>query len=292
MPAMASPADCARESAADEDPAARAGPAPASSTLIVTADDFGLCPPVDEAICLLHDRGLVGRTSFIVGMDGFDRSVELLSTRRGLRVGVHLNLTDGRPVLPAARVPTLVNRAGHFVGGRHYQVLASVVTGRFSRAEIRSEWRAQIARARGAGVAVTHLDSHGHLHLVPALHEVVLDLVEEFSVPFLRLLLSVDSPRHLALRLCSRRLLEKLRRRGLRTEFPRRIMGLARQGALDRPWLLRNLSPPPTALTELIVHPALSPNEHHRRWGYAGEGDLSALLAPDVAPLLRSQRPA
>ena len=42
-----------------------------TARLIVTADDFGLCPEVNDAICLLHDRGVVKRTSFLVTTEHF-----------------------------------------------------------------------------------------------------------------------------------------------------------------------------------------------------------------------------
>ena len=95
------------------------------TAVVVTADDFGLCEAIDDAICLLHDRGVVGRTSLLVNTPLFESSVTALRSRPALEVAVHLNLTDGRPVLPPEDVPTLVDGRGCFRGGRHYGISCS-----------------------------------------------------------------------------------------------------------------------------------------------------------------------
>lgn len=255
--------------------------------LIVTADDFGLCPEVNDAVCLLHDRGVVQRTSFIVNTEYFERSAGALLRRPTLEVGIHLDLTDGRPVLPAGVVPTLVNRSGCFRGGRHYGVLARILTGQMSRPEIRAEWQAQITRAKRAGIDVKHLNAHGHLHLLPRLRGVVLDLLEEFAIPHLRAVVSAGSARGLLLRLCSRGMMRAVRRRGLPVSFPDRILGLGRAGSLRPQDIVKELAGKGEGVAELIVHPALGSNEYHRRWRYAGEEEVRALLSEDIARLLR-----
>jgi predicted glycoside hydrolase/deacetylase ChbG (UPF0249 family) len=79
--------------------------------------------------------------------------------------GVHLNLTQGRPVLPVARVPSLVGADGRFrpLGA----FLIRLAFRRIVMDEVAAEWRAQIDAARRAGVRISHLDSHQHVHLIP-----------------------------------------------------------------------------------------------------------------------------
>lgn len=255
--------------------------------LIVTADDFGLCPEVNDAVCLLHDRGVVQRTSFIVNTEYFEPCAEALRRRPALEVGIHLDLTDGRPVLPAGEVPSLVNRNGCFRGGRHYGVLARILSGWMVRREIRSEWRAQIAKAKRAGIDVKYLNAHGHLHLLPQLRGVVLDLLEEFAIPHLRVVLVADSARGVLLRLCSFGMVRAVRRRGLPVAFPDRILGLGREGSLSEQHILKELAGQGEGVAELIVHPALGGNEYHRRWHYAGEEEVRALLSEETGDLLR-----
>ncbi len=260
-----------------------------NGSLLLTADDFGLCRQVNEAVCLLHDRGVVHSTSLVANSELFDLSLRQLQERPGLQVGVHLNLTDGKPVLSSGQVPSLVNSDGAFHGGRHYRVLGRVLSGRLSTDEVRAEWTAQLARVAEAGIRIHHLNSHGHIHLVPAFHAVVLDLVEQFAIPFLRLLLSVDSLRHRAFGSCSRAMLAEMRRRDMCILYPRHVLGLGRQGALTETFFLERLGRATDGLTELIVHPSAAGNEYHRRWRYAGEVEMNALLNVEVVTLLRQR---
>src|SRR5712692_800521 len=264
----------------------RARPAVAGP-LLITADDFGLCPEVDDAICLLHDQGTVLRTSLIVNTDGFDHSVDRLRRRPRLQAGIHLNLTDGRPVLPPTEVPSLVNAQGAFIGGRHYGVLFRILAGRFRLAHIRAEWRAQAARAKQAGIRLSHLNSHGHLHLLPRLHAIVLDLMEEFQIPFVRVLLSVVAVSLKTKRTCNARLVRDMQRRGIPVRYPERVIGLLRRGSVSRSMILEALRHGGNGPSELIVHPSLGPNSYHARWRYDGDRVMRALLAEDVASLVR-----
>jgi len=257
--------------------------------LTITADDFGLCPEVNDAICLLHDRGVVSRTSFMVNTEHFDASVTALRRRPGLQVGVHLNLTDGRPVLPVDRVRSLVNARGTFRGGRHCGVALRILSHRMRRDEIRREWEAQIGRARDAGIAVMHLNAHGHLHLLPPLHGIVVDLMEQFGIHDLRVVLAGESVRGFAFRLCSRGLVAAIRRRGLAVAFADRVLGLGHQGALDRARLTTALTQS-TGASELLVHPATGANAYHRRWRYRGEQELDALLDDARPPFIQESR--
>ncbi|MBZ5557099.1 MAG: ChbG/HpnK family deacetylase [Acidobacteriia bacterium] len=246
--------------------------------IVVSADDFGLCAEINDAICLLHGRGIVQRTSLMVNTDCFEASVDALRRRPALEVGVHLNLTDGRPVLPPQDVPTLVDGSGCFHGGRHYGVIARIVSGRMRTREIHREWRAQIAKAKTAGLALRQLNAHGHLHLLPQLHGIVVDLLREFDIPEVRLVRSFDSLRGILLHLCSLALMRRLRRNGLPVMCPDRTLGLKSPGSGDQHIRFRDLAIGGSGTVELIVHPSKGANEHHRRWGYAGDDELNWLL--------------
>jgi chitin disaccharide deacetylase len=258
--------------------------------LTITADDFGLCLEVNNAICLLHDQGIVQRTTLMANTEYFDASLTALRIRPALEVGIHLNLTDGEPVLAARHVPTLVNRHGAFRGGRHYSVTARILCGRMAGREIRSEWEAQIARARDAGVDIRHLSAHGHVHLLPPLHGIVADLLEQFAIPQLRIVSPAASVRGVVLGLASRGLLSVLRHRRLPVSCARHTLGLDHSGALDEQRLVKALSTRRERPVDLIVHPSLGRNEYHRRWGYAGDVETRALLSDQVTRLVRNGR--
>ncbi|HEU4400576.1 MAG TPA: ChbG/HpnK family deacetylase [Candidatus Polarisedimenticolia bacterium] len=135
--------------------------------LIVQADDFGLAVGVNRAIEEGLESGVLSGASILVNAPRAAEALAWAAAHPRFAFGVHLNLTGGRPVLPAAEVPSLVTSKGEFPGLRWF--LFRFLLGRVRLEEVRREWEAQIAVARRAGVHVGHLDSHQHVHLLPRL---------------------------------------------------------------------------------------------------------------------------
>src|SRR5436309_15427888 len=82
--------------------------------LIVTADDFGLSLPINEAVEKAHRQGVLSAASLMVGAPAAEDAVSRARSLRSLGVGLHLTLLEGRPVLPPAKVPGLVEPDGRF----------------------------------------------------------------------------------------------------------------------------------------------------------------------------------
>ena len=141
--------------------------APPPGRLVVHADDFGLAPGINQAIQEGFQAGSITSASILLGGPHAAPAVAWAAAHPEFDYGVHLNLTQGRPILPADKVPSLVDREGRFLGLRRF--LARFVTGRIRTHQVREEWRAQIETVRRAGVRVSHLDSHQHVHLLPRL---------------------------------------------------------------------------------------------------------------------------
>lgn len=134
--------------------------------LIVNADDFGMSRGVSDGVLLAHCQGFLTSTSLMANMPAAEYAVALLAKAPGLGVGVHLNLCDGRPILEARDVPTLVGANGAFHSAP--VMVRKLWFWQVSVREIEAEFRAQIRWAKDRGVAPTHADSHHHLHLYPA----------------------------------------------------------------------------------------------------------------------------
>ena len=134
--------------------------------LIVNADDLGLSRGVTDGIILAHRYGLVTSTSLMANTVAAEYAISRLATVPRLSVGVHLNLTAGRPILPAERVPTLVDASGRFhnAAGMGRRLWRWATSGH----EIAAEFRAQIQWMKDRGVTPTHADSHQHMHIYPA----------------------------------------------------------------------------------------------------------------------------
>jgi dolichyl-phosphate beta-glucosyltransferase len=137
----------------------------AQRRVIIHADDYGLAPGVNRAIEEGLASGAVHSASILLGGDHAGPALRWAAAHPEFDFGVHLNLTQGRPVLPPGRVSSLVGPDGRF---RPLLPLAArVALRRVALHEIEAEWRAQIAAVREAGVLISHLDSHQHVHLIP-----------------------------------------------------------------------------------------------------------------------------
>lgn len=152
--------------------------------LIVNADDLGYSLAVNEAVWLLHDRGRLDSASLLVNLPHSGAAMREAAERTGLAVGIHLNLTKGRPCLALEQVPSLVGSGGAFFPSPAF--FSRALAGRVKLAEVEAELRAQIERALAAGIALAHLDSHSHWHALPRFDRLVQALAAEHAVPRLR----------------------------------------------------------------------------------------------------------
>ena len=133
--------------------------------LIINADDFGLTAGVNRAILELHKTGVLTSTTLMARAAATKEAIELARSTPSLGVGCHVVLVDGEPVLPARELPTLVDQQT----GRFQPTLGAflprLLTGRIRRSEIEAEAAAQIASLQSKGVALTHIDTHKHVHM-------------------------------------------------------------------------------------------------------------------------------
>ena len=82
--------------------------------LVVTADDFGAAREVNDAVMDAHANGIITAASLMVGASFAADAVARAKAMPSLRVGLHLVLVEGRPVLPLSQVPDLVDGYGNF----------------------------------------------------------------------------------------------------------------------------------------------------------------------------------
>ncbi|MCA9934788.1 MAG: ChbG/HpnK family deacetylase [Anaerolineales bacterium] len=152
--------------------------------IIINGDDFGLSSGTNQAIKNLHQQGKMSSASILANMPWSEDAFAYASTAVTLPVGIHLNLTTGRPLLPAAQVPTLVTSDGQFYDMPAF--LSRFFSGRVQRAEIRAELNAQIQACLDSGLHPRHMDSHMHFHAVPALNDLISRLATHYGINTVR----------------------------------------------------------------------------------------------------------
>jgi hopanoid biosynthesis associated protein HpnK len=238
--------------------------------LVVNADDLGLTVGVNDGIFDAHALGILTSASMFANAPATADAVRRSRSRPSLGIGAHLALVDGAPTLPARDVPTLVTGDGRFHRSWRPFIVACLL-GRVSLAEVERELAAQIERLQAAGLALTHLDAHKHVHAYPPVFAIVARLAVRFGIPVVR----VPYERWLTSAVVGRgsrsqrttfhqgllnaalwpwawRTYRIAARYGLRTP---QFVGRIATGILDRQALeqtLRSLGP---GVTELMVHP-------------------------------------
>lgn len=143
--------------------------------LIVNADDFGFSHGVNHGIIDSYLYGIVNSTTMMMTMAGTNHAIQLAKKHPKLRLGIHLVLTCGKPLLD--NVPSLVDDNGYF------KSLSTFNPKVISLEELEREWTVQIERFIHTGLKPTHIDSHHHVHTLKELNSVVKNLSAKYRLP-------------------------------------------------------------------------------------------------------------
>jgi hopanoid biosynthesis associated protein HpnK len=267
--------------------------------LIVTADDFGLALPVNEAIEEAHRHGILSTTSLMVTAAAAADAVARAKRLPRLGVGLHLVLVDGRPALPPAQIPDLVGPDGRFPANVTKAGIELFFRSR-ARAQLEREIRAQLELFRQTGLALDHVNSHHHFHIHPTIAATLVRLAPEYGIKAIRVPRErpIESWRATGDRLVPRlaawagqgpwvaSLRRQLVRAGIR--FNDCVLGLSDTGDMRAERVARYLARLPDGVSELYVHAATDRWDGPDTWpsNYACRGEFEALIDGQVAETL------
>jgi predicted glycoside hydrolase/deacetylase ChbG (UPF0249 family) len=123
------------------------------------------------------EQGIVTSTTLLMNRPATEEAINRIKAGRIAKVGIHLCLTSGRPLSEPGLIPELVDREGCFPG-RDYLLQANLPSHQVER-----EFRTQLVKALAAGIRVTHLDSHHHIHQNRSVLEIMVKLAREYALP-------------------------------------------------------------------------------------------------------------
>lgn len=263
--------------------------------IIVNADDFGRHTLINRAVERGVCGGLLRSATIMPGGAAFDDAAALAARTPALGVGIHLTLVNGNPVLPPAEIPSLVTEAGVFVDD-HTALTVRLLRGSVNLDEVRAELAAQLRRVEAAGISPTHADSHQHMHVLPGIIDVALDLCAAAQIPAMR------APRaplfagsfggvgqlvgRTGLAVLARRAAAKARRRGICV--PDHFAGIVAGEAVNTEALTQIAASLKNGTTEVMLHPGTNNAVLVRdcRWNHDFEAELAAVSAPAVRETL------
>lgn len=274
--------------------------------LIVNADDLGFTAGINRAIVEAHTRGIVTSSTLMANGRAFEDAVRLARSVPGLSVGCHVVLIDGEPVLNAELLPSITSA---YSGGARFRdglksFAARALAGRLDPGEIEAEATAQIRKLQSVGLSVSHVDTHKHTHLFPAVLRPLLRAARACGVHAVRNPFGPRKPLKsgellmrpgLWTRYAEVRILHTLatkfrdtaKREGMVT--PDGTLGIVVTGALDEKLFRTIAEIIPEGTWEFVCHPGYNDDDlksAQTRLREARETELRVLTMPEAREML------
>jgi hopanoid biosynthesis associated protein HpnK len=274
--------------------------------LIVAADDFGLTVRVNEAIAMACREGIVTTASLMATASAFESAIEIARGEPKLDVGLHLNLTEGRPVADPDRIPSIAGPGG-FLYSHPFRFAAAFLRGKIRVSDLEREIRAQIEKVLESKLWITHIDGHKHVQAMPAVGRVICKVAPEYGIHAIRV------PRERMPRLVSMLSRNKQSRRKIAKQYvfgkflsiastaarprnvqpeivsPKRFYGITQTGFLDFAAFADIVQDLDEGVHELMCHPGLVDSDLKRiptRLLAEREHELKLLTSPEVRSLI------
>jgi chitin disaccharide deacetylase len=247
----------------------------ARARLIVTADDFGLHPAINQAIIQAHEIGIVKACSIMPlgGDPAFDQAVEMAFSQPTLEVGLHFCLV-GLPGQPAT--------FGEF--------LPKFLTKRYPEIPVEAMVHRQLDLLERVGIKPTHINSHRHTHAIPDIMRAVCRAAVDRGIRSVRVPIDLPSMgTSLSRQLGAKAITEYAKRsKGIVEEYglwsPDYFFGVADAGHITESRLMTVLQALPIGVTEISCHPGAHTGrlEAVLKWGYEWEAERKALISENV----------
>ncbi|ELT97964.1 hypothetical protein CAPTEDRAFT_146733 [Capitella teleta] len=159
--------------------------------LIITADDLGYNRERCDGILECFQQKAISRTSLMVNASDTERSA-CLAVHAGLTIGLHFNITEGKPVSPIKEIPSLL-KDGQFYAKD--EIREAILNNVIDLEEVRTELENQIrAFRRATGKAPSYVDGHQHAHVLPGVSEVFASTLLKHLIGFTRLPVEPKGP--------------------------------------------------------------------------------------------------
>ncbi|MCQ4330284.1 carbohydrate deacetylase [Stutzerimonas stutzeri] len=210
--------------------------------VIINADDFGLSSVNNQVIAAAFRQGVISSATLMANAPAFEAACQLIKTERLRgRIGLHLNLTYGRPLTEAiTQYREFCSPAGEFDLSLTQRCLwLSRPVRKAVRQEIQTQWQ----HCLDQGIRPSHLDSHQHVHNLWPVGEELARFAAEQNVPLRparNLGRNISLPKRLFKRLLNRRL--------------RQLAGRTADFSCT-PFDLTNTRLPAHGTLEIIAHP-------------------------------------
>ena len=263
--------------------------------LIINADDFGRHELINRAVKFACEKGCLRSASIMAGGIAFDDAIKISKNLPNLGVGVHLTLANGNPILPKNKIPSLVNEEGIFYDN-HSIFLKNFLQGKINLDEVKAELSAQIEKVLRAGLKPTHIDSHQHLHHLPKIIDIVLELADAANIHAIRISDTKIFEGNFGgvgqfigrVGLASLAKFSATKAKKKNFLFPNHFTGIVAGESITENFMINLLENLREGTTEVMLHPGTDNSvlENFCKWEHNFEAELQAVTSPKVLNLL------
>jgi predicted glycoside hydrolase/deacetylase ChbG (UPF0249 family) len=152
-------------------------------SIILTADDFGFSDDTVDATIDCFERGIITGASIMANMPSTHRAVNFAKEHPEFSFGVHITLVgEGieRPLMKHGDDLPLVDENGLFIDSSIIRLRA--ILGFLSNEWIEKEIRAQIDFILDAGINISYIDSHKHMHKYYSVREALKNILPDYGI--------------------------------------------------------------------------------------------------------------
>ena len=237
--------------------------------LVVNADDLGADEARNAGIFEAVRAGSVTSVSILANGPALEGALQVVRSLPQKKVswGIHLNLSEGTPL--SAGLSLLTGKEGSLLGkARTHKLLSNPGNPELEK-QVAQEIETQIQILLKAGVRISHLDGHQHVHVFPAAFRAAVRAARIHRIPWVRIpedpgpnldAPGIQDPLIAEARNFSRLGAEaRLHLKGSGVSTTDYFRGLYLKGKFTLPIMEENLRQLPPGLTELMVHPGRVP---------------------------------
>ena len=226
------------------------------------------------AVSECADAGLLRSATLMANGAAFDDAVKMFRDREGFGTGIHFVVTGLKPVLPEEKLSGLLGPDGLLPPGP-LGLLRRIGADKSLLDSMRRELFAQAEKVFDSGIKPTHFDGHKHVHIIPAVLDVIVEIAARFSIRWVREPFEPDGswrflpdlqtslkPRFLK-QLAAARVSTFARRafqsrvRGAGLKTPAGVYGISFTGLMNEGILKRFCGMLKPGLSELMTHPGV-----------------------------------
>ncbi len=156
--------------------------------IIYNSDDFGISKGTNQAILKAFTQGCLNSTSLMVNLKYTSDALKLLPKLKGMKIGLHLNLTNEKPLSNPNDIPLLVNKDGRFRHGFLSLFITSLLHPISFKRQVEREVEAQILYLKNKNIPIEHIASHRYSHMIPSVFKVVKKMADKYQIKRIRVM--------------------------------------------------------------------------------------------------------